>query len=167
MALTEKKCECEGCDVVFVGRNNAKFCSDLCRWRARDKEALAATRGRANRAKGARAEREVCDIVNTITGAGVKRNLSQTRDSGSDVQWGPFLLEVKYQRTYALPAWQRQASDAAKDAGLYPAVVYRRPNEKFWISLEFETFITMFEALRRAAEGATECLTQPSDSNLS
>ena len=155
MALTEKTCD--GCGMTFLGRPNARFHSDLCRWSfhamAKQKDPEAVRRGKNNRRKGAVAEREVCHIISDITGEEVKRNLSQTRDAGSDVTWGPFMLEVKYQQTYALPAWQRQVEVSAKDAGLLPAVVYRRPDEKFWVSLPFETFVMLFDGLRRAAEG--------------
>lgn len=154
MALTEK--ECPKCGTVFLGKANKQFCSDLCRWgfhaMAKQKDPEAVRRGRSNRRKGAVAEREVCHIIAGITGEEVKRNLTQTRDAGSDVTWGPFMLEVKYQQTYALPAWQRQVEVSAKDAGLLPAVVYRRPEEKFWISLPFDTFVMLFDGLRRAAE---------------
>lgn len=109
-------------------------------------------RGKQNRAKGARAEREVCHIIERITGTPTSRNLSQTRDAGSDVEWGPFMLEVKYQQHVAMPAWQQQATISAAEKHLVPAVVYRRPQQEFWISLPFEVFVTMFETLRRAAE---------------
>lgn len=156
MASTEKTCLAPDCGVVFVGRPNRVYCSDQCRWshaavkKAKDPERV--LMGRSNRRKGANAERDVCHVINEITGEGVKRNLSQTRDAGSDVVWGPFMLEVKYQKALALPAWQRQVQVAADDAGLVPAVVYRRPDEKFWISLPFETFVMLFDALRKAAE---------------
>ena len=155
---------CPHCKIEFVGRPNKKYCSDQCRWNDHalgrsvqseiDKPKVDRSKlGKQNRSKGARAEREVCDILTAISGSKVKRNLSQTRDAGSDVQWGPFLLEVKYQQTYALPAWQRQACIAAKEADAIPAVVYRRPQEQFWISLPFDVFVTLFETLRKAAEG--------------
>lgn len=168
MAITSKECANPKCGRTFLGKSNKKFCSDHCRWgkhvdERRELEAIQAELegktvdrsklGRANRAKGARAEREVCDILTAISGSKVKRNLSQTRDAGSDVQWGPFLLEVKYHQQYALPAWQRQAVESARDGNLVPAVVYRRPQEEFWISLPFTTFVTLFETLRKAAQG--------------
>lgn len=163
MAYTEKTCQNAGCGKTFIGKSNKKFCCDTCRWaeHVRQKAGVAlgedgaaqlSARGKRNRAKGARAEREVCQLITAITGTEVKRELSQTRDSGSDVRWGPFLLEVKYHQNVAMPAWQKQASDNADEAKLVPAVVYRRPEEQFWISLPFQAFVTMFETLRRAAE---------------
>lgn len=163
MAYTEKTCANAGCGKVFIGKANKRFCCDTCRWSEHvrqktgaavgaDGAAQLSARGKRNRAKGARAEREVCHIINAITGGEVKRELSQTRDSGSDVRWGPFLLEVKFHQNVAMPAWQKQASANAAQAGMVPAVVYRRPEEQFWVSLPFDAFVTMFETLRRAAE---------------
>ena len=165
MALTEKPCANPACGMLFVGRANKHYCSDHCRWRkhsATHYEAVRSTmpkvkdpeaqrRGKANRAKGARVEREVCHLIRDLTGDDVSRNLSQTRDAGGDVKWGPFYLEVKYQQTLALPAWQRQATEsAAKDVDqLVPAVVYRRPNEHFWVAMPFHTFVMMFDMMRK------------------
>lgn len=162
-----KKCQNPGCPVEFEGRPNRKFCCDSCRWtvHAYERRGMDVTKrkpheakpidyskqGKANRAKGAREEREVCHIVNRITGSDISRNLSQTRDSGCDVTWGPFLLEVKYQKTLAIPAWQRQVTTAAAKEGLVPCIVHRRPTEDFWISLPFELFVTLFDAMRQKA----------------
>lgn len=116
---------------------------------AREKDPEASRRGKANRAKGARAEREVCHILETITGRKHARNLEQTRDGGGDVEWGPFFLEVKYQKTIAMPAWQAQASESAIPQGLVPAVVYRRAGEPFWVSVPFDVFVSMFDAMQK------------------
>lgn len=164
---------CARCGKLFVGKPVARYCSDTCRWRDRSAERYAAQKaeqegavpkpkrekdpvrqamGRSNRRKGAVAEREVCHLVERHTGDKVCRNLSQTRDAGGDVIWGPFYLEVKYQRTIAMPAWQRQAVQSARDEGeRIPAVVYRQPNEKYWVSMPFEEFLQLFQGLRVAA----------------
>lgn len=128
----------------------------------REKDPAAQARGRSNRRKGAVAEREVCHIIGSITGDEVSRNLSQTRDAGGDVVWGPFYLEVKYQRTIAMPAWQHQAvQSAVQDGrGLVPAVVYRKPNDDFWISLPFSDFLNLFTALRDAANAGMQAMSQ-------
>lgn len=164
MAYTEKNCE--WCCKRYVGRGNARFCDKLCRWNfhaANKYETMkdttagmikldASKMGKANRMKGQRAEREVCALVSAMTGHDVSRNLGQARDSGGDVEWGPFLFEVKYRKIIAMPAWQAQAQASVDGKGLIPAVVYRRPQEKFWVSLPFEDFVNLFEALRKAAE---------------
>lgn len=165
MAKTQKTCPC---GVEFVGRPNQKYHDDKCRWlhHTYTKRGLDMTKrepnapidyarqGKANRAKGARAEREVCHLLTELTGHKVTRNLSQTRDAGSDVEWGPFLLEVKYQKTLALPAWQRQVCAAVQGTDKVPAVVYRRPEEDWWVSLPFPVFVMLFETLRKAAQEA-------------
>lgn len=168
---------CERCDTLFFGKSTARYCSDTCRWRdaadrrnhkgddmaKREKDPAAQARGKANRRKGAVAEREVCHIIRDITFDEVSRNLSQTRDAGGDVVWGPFYLEVKYQRTIAMPAWQAQAVQSANQdgRGLVPAVVYRKPNEPFWISLPFSDFLNLFAALREAARAAQQGASAP------
>lgn len=126
----------------------------MARKSAAPKDPEAQKRGKANRAKGARAEREVCHLIHQLTGDEVRRNLSQTRDAGGDVKWGPFYFEVKYQKTIAMPAWQQQAvASAVQDGtGCTPAVVYRRPEEQFWISLPFEAFVQMFDTMRKALQ---------------
>lgn len=163
MSYENRTCELDGCGTVFVGKAGARFCSDKCRWKynrklryaeeimAREKDPEAQRRGKANRAKGARAENEVCHLIRDLTGDEVRRNLSQTRDAGGDVKWGPFYLEVKYQQKFAMPEWQKQAVQSAAGGGnLVPAVVYRRPNEQFWISLPFDAFLQLFDAMRKA-----------------
>lgn len=154
MAYTEKPCP--HCGELFVGAANQKFCSGPCRWGSRDMARAQdpSARGRRNRQKGAEAERDVCHIINEATGSNIKRILGQARDSGSDVRWGPFLLEVKNTQTLAIPEWQRQvlASCAGAEDNPIPAIVHRRPKEDFWITLPFGVFVTVFETLRRAAE---------------
>lgn len=173
---------CQRCGTLFTGRADARFCSDACRWREHSKQAYQArkqgvvmakpkrekdpeaqARGRSNRRKGAVAEREVCHLIRGATGDEVSRNLSQTRDAGGDVKWGPFYLEVKYQKTIAMPAWQQQAAaSAAQDGeGLVPAVVYRRPNEQFWIAMPFDAFLATFATLRDAALAAQQPTVPP------
>lgn len=166
--MPKREKTCLQCGTSFIGRPNREFCDDHCRMtyhaearkmarkEKREKDPEAQRRGRANRAKGARAENEVCHLIRDVTGNEVRRNLSQTRDAGGDVKWGPFYLEVKYQKTIAMPAWQEQARASAAQDGdaLVPAVVYRRPNEQFWISLPFREFLLLFESLRLAAMAA-------------
>ena len=149
---------CPNCETEFLGRSNKAFCKDQCRFtfhakaKKVDKPKLdASAMGSRNRSKGARAENEVCHILADLTGEELHRNLGQARDSGGDVDWGPFLLEVKYQQTYSLPHWQRQVTEAAAERGLVPAVVYRRPHERFWISLPFHEFVILLDTLRKKA----------------
>lgn len=159
-------------------RSTAVYCSHLCRHRhnnaqgaeMRRKEAMQEINatlapdapekprgkvgGRYAKQKGERGEREVCGIITRITGEPCKRKLGQARDSGGDVDWGPFLLEVKARQTVSMPAWQEQVRIAANASGQVPAVVWRRKGEEFWIAVPFEEFISMFNTLRLAAMGA-------------
>lgn len=110
--------------------------------------------GRYAKQKGERGEREVCGIITRLTGEPSKRKLGQAREGGGDVDWGPFLLEVKARQTVSMPAWQEQVRIAANESGQVPAVVWRRKGEEFWIALPFEEFISIFNSLRLAAMGA-------------
>ncbi len=108
-------------------------------------------RGKAARNKGAAGEREVCEILTRIVGEKHTRLLGQARDAGGDVKFGPFLLEVKRQARTKMAEWQQQAAVSARDAGMLPAVVWRQDGAKFWISVPFEEFVQIFEALRQGA----------------
>lgn len=168
---------CEECGQPFAAqRRTAKFCSHKCRCDAfneytmKRKAAMAdinavlepdaegKPKGKAGglyaKRKGERAEREVCAIITQLTGEPSKRKLGQAREGGGDVDWGPFLLEVKARQTVSMPAWQDQVRIAARESGQVPAVVWRRRGEEFWIALPFEEFISIFNALRLAATGA-------------
>jgi len=110
-------------------------------------------RGRSARAKGAQGEREVCHILSELTGEEFQRILGQARDSGSDVRYGPFLLEVKRHERLCLPQWQEQAKASAQEAGKIPAVVYRQNREDWWISVPLRELVLLLEGLRNAAKG--------------
>lgn len=168
---------CEECRQPFVAkRRTAKFCSHKCRcdsfngYVMKRKEAMkeinatlapegedkpkAKVGGRYAKQKGERGEREVCGIITRLTGEPSKRKLGQAREGGGDVDWGPFLLEVKARQTVSMPAWQEQVRIAANESGQVPAVVWRRKGEEFWIAVPFEEFISIFNTLRLAAMGA-------------
>lgn len=117
----------------------------------KEKDPALVKRGRGARVKGQVGEREVCEILTRITGNKHKRILGQARDSGCDARWGPFLLEIKRQQRLKMPDWQQQVQVAARDAGLLPAIVWRRDNEKWWVACPFEEFVQVFEALRQGA----------------
>lgn len=168
--------ECPVCGISLEGMDaRAKFCCKEHRWihhrraaydmakKSRmDPDILAAlppeepkvrkVGGTYAKNKGARVEREVCDILTAKTGTKVTRILGQARDGGADVAWGPFTIEVKARETVAMPAWQAQVMAAVDGTDQIPAIVWRRKNEKFWIALPFETFVDLFEMLRKAAE---------------
>lgn len=170
---------CAGCGEPFnAARSDAKFCSGTCRSGTHNDVRAAMKRqeamkvidavlageqpdkpkpkvgGRYAKQKGERGEREVCGIITRLTGEPSKRKLGQAREGGGDVDWGPFLLEVKARQTVSMPAWQEQVRIAANESGQVPAVVWRRKGEEFWIALPFEEFISIFNTLRLAAMGA-------------
>lgn len=165
---------CQWCESNFVGKINAKFCSDHCRWSFHSQKVYAMKRdetlkdidailepdgapkrkglsGRGAKRKGEVGERQVCAIINKITGEETKRKLGQAREGGGDVDWGPFLLEVKNRSTVSMPAWQQQVCTAVEGTDQVPAVVWKRKAEKFWIALPFEDFVQIFDTLRKAA----------------
>lgn len=161
--------ECQFCHEVKMLRSGSTYCSNKCRWdAANERKAMArkqadpldfenglpssGTGGRFARNKGARVEREVCQVIERTTGDAVSRILGQARDGGLDVKWGPFGIEVKARETVAMPAWQKQVSAAVEGSDMIPAVVWRRKGEKFWVALPFEEFLSVFDQLRRAAE---------------
>lgn len=171
------KRECPQCGVLFIGtRSTARYCSNVCRCRAHNEETMKRKEamqeinatlapegeetpkrkvgGRYAKQKGERGEREVCGIITRLTGEVSKRKLGQAREGGGDVDWGPFLLEVKARQTVSMPAWQEQVRIAANESGQVPAVVWRRKGEEFWIAVPFEEFISIFNTLRLAAMGA-------------
>lgn len=169
---------CAFCGVLFDGRVTALYCCAKHRWCDNRKRAYAMSKknsmdpailaslppeepkakkvgGAYAKNKGARVEREVCDILTRLTGNKTTRILGQARDGGADVAWGPFTIEVKARETVSMPAWQAQVLAAVSGTDEIPCVVWRRKSEKFWIALPFETFIETFEALRKAATEAT------------
>ena len=88
--------------------------------------------GAYSRNKGARAERELCGVLREYLGVEATRNLKQYQAAQhGDVEQliGPYLMEVKNQARLSLPAWWRQAQDAAEAKGsCQPCVAYRLPN---------------------------------------
>lgn len=160
---------CQECEQPFQSvAKKAIFCGEQCRWthhnRARkdmtaygdvQKDMPTGKRrvtGRGARAKGAKAERDVCHLIEGLTGDVVARNLEQSRDGGHDVDWGPFAIEVKSQQTVAMPAWQNQVIKSVEGTGKVPSVAWRRRGEEFWIALPMQQFVEIFNTLRRAAE---------------
>jgi len=162
---------CRQCGAKAQGTARKQFCDETCRIAFHNEKAKMARKaadpldfseglpknsGRHARNKGARVEREVCKVIEKVTGDEVSRILGQARDGGFDVEWGPFGMEVKARETLSIPAWQRQVVAAVGDTGLVPSIVWRRSGEKFWIALPFEAFLEIFQMLRKAAELGVE-----------
>lgn len=102
--------------------------------------------GKFSRNKGASAEREIANMLEAELGTGVKRRLGQARDCGHDLEGtDPFAVEVKRCETINMPKWFRQVEKAAAEAGLRPAVAYRRNGEpwRVRVDLTIEEFATV------------------------
>lgn len=117
--------------------------------------------GKAQRVKGAVGEREWCELARRYGFTNAKRNLSQTRDAGSDVPMAPFLVEVKRRKGIAVYQWLTQAkvalaalhgsSDAHMD--ITTPIVAARADQKRWlVILDAEDFLTMARRLREMSE---------------
>lgn len=170
---------CQWCQTEFAAaRRDAVYCCSQCRWSDHASKVYAMKRadalkdikatlepdappkkkggGLAAKRKGERGEREVTEIINKITGEGVKRKLGQAREGGGDADWGPFLLEIKNRTTVSMPEWQRQVCEAVKDTGQVPAVVWKRKGGQWWCAVPFEEFVQIFNTLRLAAMAGIE-----------
>lgn len=74
------------------------------------------------RRKGASYEREVAAAIYAVTGQKIGRKLGQARDSGNDLDLGPFVIECKRRKTLGtIYGWYRQAVAAVKGKAKIPA----------------------------------------------
>jgi hypothetical protein len=98
--------------------------------------------GLKSRNKGARGEREFCDILTQALGEKVTRQLGQARDGGSDVVLQPFRFEVKRQERLAINDWIAQA-EAGTPPGEIPVVAFRRNNQPWRVIITLGEFIRL------------------------
>ena len=83
-----------------------------------------------SRAKGQRAERELCKLLSDELGVEVKRNVDQARSGGADCLDVPgFAIEVKHRQATSVPAWWKQARQQAIKALAEPILFYRKDRE--------------------------------------
>lgn len=88
---------------------------------------------KAQRVKGAAGEREACAAINDEFGTSVSRNLSQTRDGGTDIHVGPFQIEVKRRKKIGgVYEWLSQAG------GEIPALMMRADGKGWLVVMEFK-----------------------------
>ena len=88
----------------------------------------------SQRRKGQSGEREVCALLQGEFGVKVGRKLSQCRDSGNDVDIGPFCIEVKRRaRIGNVYEWMAQAEFSAPDGNV--PVVFMRGDGHPWLVL--------------------------------
>ena len=89
---------------------------------------------KSQRTKGAAGEREVCHIIRDELGIEAHRNLSQTREGGTDINLPPYRIEVKRRRRIAgLYDWLSQAENACKP-GERPMLVVRADGQG-WLAI--------------------------------
>ncbi len=100
--------------------------------------------GRTSRNKGASAERELTALLSERLGIDIKRKLGQARDSGDDVQVGPFRIEVKRRETLSIMQWCRQV-EACCGPGDVPVVAFRQNNQSWRIVLKLDDFLSYLQ----------------------
>lgn len=97
--------------------------------------------GKSQRTKGAAGEREVCAILRDTLGVDAHRNLSQTRDGGTDIAVGQFRIECKRRaRIGNVYEWLAQSQAACLEPGLTPVVAARADGKKWVAILDFNDF---------------------------
>ena len=92
--------------------------------------------GAAQRTKGARAEREVANLLADRLGGEVVRNLEQVRrDGGYDLLGvDPFAIEVKRSEQPRLVTWWAQACEQCP-GGMVPTLFYRQSRQPWRVVL--------------------------------
>ena len=98
--------------------------------------------GKAQREKGAAAEREVAEMLRHH-GIDARRGqvFNHEEDIVSDL---PLHLEIKRQETTKIHEWFKQSCDQSR--GKTPVVVHRRSREPWMITLRFEDFLDLIGA---------------------
>jgi Holliday junction resolvase len=88
-----------------------------------------------SRTKGKTGEREVINKLKDYLGDDIElsRNLMQTREGGHDITGLPYALEVKRCEKLQLDKWWMQTLKQAREAGLIPALAYRRSREQWQV----------------------------------
>lgn len=110
--------------------------------------------GKAARAKGGSAEREVVTILKA-RGHAVRRSAysgMMAHEKGDIVGLAGYHLEVKRCEKLKLPEWTRQAESGATDAEV-PVVVYRASREPWRVSMPLDAFLSLLESRGVVAHG--------------
>ena len=112
--------------------------------------------GKSSRTKGAAAERELSGRLTELIGNQIiKRNLSQTREGGSDMHIsstaGTIFVECKRVEKASIHTWLNQAEAAVTDNGL--AAVAWRPSRREWcVVMTLEDFCTLVREAQPVGE---------------
>lgn len=118
-----------------------------------------------SKTKGARGEREVCDLANKALGTKYRRTpQSGGMDLKGDIRqaWGgkpsafdKFHKEVKRCEKLSLPKWIRQ-SEADARSGDMPCVIYRQSEQPWRIDLDYVDFLYTLQELDELREKIKE-----------
>lgn len=115
--------------------------------------------GKSERNKGMAAEREVRDIINSLSSFKVHKTPHSgalTWLKGDLIGLPDIHIEVKRQERIQIDAWMRQAADQA-DAGQVPAVVYRKSRTPWHICMPLVDFIQLLDRLHAAVAFREYC----------
>lgn len=114
---------------------------------------------KTSRTKGANGEREVCKILSDALGETFTRKLGQARDSGNDIDLGPYRVEVKRRKKIAVTEFMEQAEKACLFASgdwepghaadyfgklSKPLVIMREDGEKWLVMQPLEDWIDLY-----------------------
>jgi Holliday junction resolvase len=93
-----------------------------------------------NRARGARGERELCNLFTDALGFNVSRRLGQARDSGHDIDLPGFDIEVKKRRKIAL---LYEALGQAESGSGTPVVASRADGKDWLVTMYLTDWIKL------------------------
>ena len=94
--------------------------------------------GKSQRLKGANGEREVAAILSEYLDIDIRRKLGQARDSGNDIDLGPFTVEVKRRkRIGGLYEWLTQTPAQT------PVLMLRADGKQWLVTLYLTDFIRL------------------------
>lgn len=98
--------------------------------------------GKAQRNKGAAAEREVAAIINDRLGTDLRRTpLSGGMTWKGDIRgWDRMHVEVKRQERLSIPAWVKQAEDDCPEGDI-PLVVFRQSREPWRVVIRLDDLL--------------------------
>jgi hypothetical protein len=94
----------------------------------------------SQRRKGASYEREIVNILRETIAPEIRRNLSQSRDSGADILWGDYVFECKRRRKLTFINWFQQAKDACL-GNQKPVVICREDEGENMVIVRLTDFL--------------------------
>jgi len=100
--------------------------------------------GKMQRTKGQAGEREFAKLIFEQTGIEVNRRIEQTRDSGHDLDFMDYAIEVKRAKELKLSSWWEQTVTNALEVGKIPVLAYRLDNNKWKVVMSFRHTLNAF-----------------------